>query len=200
MMIKLLAPSTRTACQASGNWLLATLCLGTCLFSGCAWQRSAAKTFPWSVSAQQQPKVPAMGTSGADDSEELAGIQPELPAPPSTLTAAYSIPTRPRVPVIAAPPTPATSKPEAPVITPQLTTQEAEAAQQQTNLSLSNAEHNMLTVQGRSLNAGQFDLANKIRSFIAEARDAAHNNDWTRARDAAKKAEVLSQQLAASIR
>lgn len=137
---------------------------------------------------------------GGDDSGELAVIQPELPPPPSTLVAAYSVPTRPRVSVTPAPPAPTANKPEPPVITPQLTTREAEAAQQQTNLSLSNAERNMLAAQGKSLNAGQLDLASKIRSFIAEARDAAHNNDWTRARDAAKKAEVLSQQLAGSIR
>lgn len=199
MMIKLLASSTRTVCHRSGNWLLLTLCLGTLLSSGCAWRRSAVKTFPWSVSAQQQPKVPAMPSEG-DDGEALAGIQPELPAPPSTLVAAYSVPIRPRVPVTPAPPTPPVNKPEAPVIIPQLTTQESEAAQQQTNLSLSNAERNLVAAQGRSLNAGQLDLVSKIRSFITEARDAAHNNDWTRARDAAKKAEVLSQQLADSIR
>jgi hypothetical protein len=34
---------------------------------------------------------------------------------------------------------------------------------------------------------------------MAEARDAAKTGDWTRARAAAKKAEVLSQELAASL-
>jgi len=46
------------------------------------------------------------------------------------------------------------------------------------------------------LNAAQQDLASKVRSFMAEARGAAQIGDWTRARAAAKKAEVLSQELA----
>ena len=202
-MMKRLAPPTRTVFHSSANWSVATLCLWTLIFSGCAWRRSQVTAFPWSASAQKQPIVPEMGASGADDdSDELAGIQPELQPPPSTLVAAYSVPARPRViaPQPLPAPAPAPGKPEPPVITPQLTAQEVEAAQQQTNLSLSNAERYLMAVQGKSLNAVQLDLVSKIRSFIAEARDAAHDNDWTRARDAAKKAEVLSQQLAGSIR
>jgi outer membrane murein-binding lipoprotein Lpp len=97
-------------------------------------------------------------------------------------------------------PTETAAKPEPLTITPQITPLETDAAQQQTNLSLSIAEHNMLATQGKPLNAGQTDLASKVRSFIAEAREAAHNSDWPRARNAAKKAEVLSEQLASSIR
>ena len=45
----------------------------------------------------------------------------------------------------------------------------------------------------------QSDLASKVRSFLAEAREAANVGDWTRASSAAKKAEVLSQELAGSL-
>jgi hypothetical protein len=38
-----------------------------------------------------------------------------------------------------------------------------------------------------------------VRSFLAEAREAAHVGDWTRASNAAKKAQVLSEELAASL-
>ena len=39
----------------------------------------------------------------------------------------------------------------------------------------------------------------KVSKAESEARDAASNGDWTRARAAAKKAEVLSQELASSL-
>jgi hypothetical protein len=66
-------------------------------------------------------------------------------------------------------------------------------------LSLSVAERNVAASEGRPLNATQSDLASKIRSFVAEARDAAHVGDWTRASSAAKKAQVLSEELARSL-
>jgi hypothetical protein len=80
-----------------------------------------------------------------------------------------------------------------------LTPAETAAAQQQTNQSLSVAGRNLETTQGKTLNGAQADLASKIRSFIAEARDAAQIGDWIRARNAAKKAEVLSQELTSSL-
>jgi hypothetical protein len=82
---------------------------------------------------------------------------------------------------------------------PQLTAEETTEAQQQTNVSLSIAERNFGNTQGRHLNAAQLDLASKVRSFITEAREAAHIGDWTRARNAAKKAQVLSEELAGSL-
>jgi hypothetical protein len=99
--------------------------------------------------------------------------------------------------VASAPSTP--SRPEPPQIAPQLTAEETAAAQQQTNLSLSIAARNIAALQGRALNASQSDLASKVRSFVAEARDAAHVGDWTRASSAAKKAQVLSEELARSL-
>jgi hypothetical protein len=80
-----------------------------------------------------------------------------------------------------------------------LTPAEASAAQQQTSQSLNIAERNIGSADGKSLNAKQQDLASKVRSFMAEARDAATTGDWTRARAASKKAEVLSQELASSL-
>jgi hypothetical protein len=49
------------------------------------------------------------------------------------------------------------------------------------------------------LNAAQTDLASKVRSFISEARAAAGVSNWIRARDLAKKAQVLSEELAKSL-
>jgi hypothetical protein len=86
-----------------------------------------------------------------------------------------------------------------PQIAPQLTAAETSAAQRQTNQSLSVAERNIGATDGKVLNPMQQDLASKVRSFMAEAREAANSGDWTRAKNAAKKAEVLSQELASSL-
>jgi len=112
-----------------------------------------------------------------------------------------SAPPRPRV---IAPPTPATpvadaEKPEAPTIAPQLTQQESAAAQQETHESLNIAEKNLASTNGKKLNASQSDLVSKIKGFLKDAREAAQAGDWARARNLAKKAQVLSEELARSV-
>jgi hypothetical protein len=49
------------------------------------------------------------------------------------------------------------------------------------------------------LSAAQRDLVSKIRGFIKDAREAAQITDWSRARSLAKKAQVLSEELASSL-
>jgi hypothetical protein len=134
-----------------------------------------------------------------DESDPLEDASLDVAPPPSALVIARSAPPRPRVPAGNASQNEASSKPDVPQIAPLLTAGEASAAQQQTSQSLSVAEHNIGSADGKSLNPTQQDLASKVRSFIAEARDAAKIGDWTRARAAAKKAEVLSQELASSL-
>ncbi len=90
-------------------------------------------------------------------------------------------------------------KPEAPIIVPELTAEERAAAQQQTAQSIGVAERNLAATRGKNLNAAQTDLASKVRSFISEAHDAAGVSDWIRARDLAKKAQLLSEELAKSL-
>jgi hypothetical protein len=53
-------------------------------------------------------------------------------------------------------------------------------------------------ISGKSLNAAQKDLESKARSFMDTAREAIRNGDWPRAQNLAKKADVLSRELAAS--
>ena len=130
--------------------------------------------------------------------ELFADFALDVPAPPSSLAPVTAGPLRPRV----APPPAAPGNPtrfEPPQIVPQLTPEEAQAAEQQTNQSLSIAERNIGASQGKTLNASQSDLVSKVRSFMAEARDAARIGDWTRASNAAKKAQVLSEELARSL-
>jgi hypothetical protein len=82
---------------------------------------------------------------------------------------------------------------------PELTAQESTTFQRQTNQSLSSAERNLAAANGKSLNAVQADLASKVRGFIADAREAARTGDWARARNLAKKAQALSEELAGSL-
>jgi hypothetical protein len=143
--------------------------------------------------------APSATSFQIDEIEDpLADATIDVEPPPSPLVIAR-VPARPRVSVSNSSQNDVASKPEVPQIAPQLTAAETNAAQQQTNQSLSVAERNISSATGRTLNATQQDLASKVRSFMAEAREAANTGDWTRARNAAKKAEVLSQELAGSL-
>jgi hypothetical protein len=182
--------------------LAGAICVVLCL-TGCAERRARAKVFPWDIVANLHPLIPE--APDAPEATEAAfddvgsPLLTEIAPPPSPLIAARSAPARPRLPPGPAASTEAASRPDVPQIAPQLTAAETAAAQQQTNQSLTVAGRNLEAIQGRSLNGTQTDLASKIRSFIAEAREAAQIGDWTRARNAAKKAEVLSQELASSL-
>ena len=144
-----------------------------------------------------QPASEAM-SSVPDDA--LPELRFELPPLPSRLIVVRNGPPRPRGST--PPPVTAgndTEKSEAPTIAPQLTSQESAVAEQQTNQSLRIAESNLQSARGKNLNATQTDLISKIRGFIKDAREAAQITDWSRARSLAKKAQVLSEELASSL-
>jgi hypothetical protein len=178
--------------------LLCLLCASSFLTAGCFLRRTKAKPFPWSTFAYTRPIAPGTQISDPQLVDDAPDLSWDLAPPPSPLVAIRSTPPRPRVPAGPAA-TDSPSKPEVPQIAPQLTAAEASAAQQQMNESLNIAERNIAATRGRNLDPRQSDLASKIRSFIAAARDAANVGDWTRARDAAKKAQVLSEELANSL-
>jgi hypothetical protein len=173
--------------------------LAVAVLGGCAAQKKTkAQAFPWATAKSVRPVLPSIVTPETTVSDFLPEFELEAPPPPSPLAEIQGMPQRPRVAV--APPGPNNpARPEAPQIAPQLTAQEAAAAEQQTNVSLSIAERNIAASQGKSLNPTQSDLASKVRSFVTEAREAAHSGDWTRASNAAKKAQVLSEELARSL-
>lgn len=139
----------------------------------------------------------AADAPGEDDLSNSALSQ--FPPSPSPLLIVRGTPARPRVAPGSAAPSETPAKADVPQIAPQLSAAETASAQQQTNQSLNVAGKNLEATQGRTLNGSQADLVSKIRSFIAEARDAGQSGDWIRARNAAKKAEVLSQELASSM-
>lgn len=121
-----------------------------------------------------------------------------MPPPPSHL-AATRAPIRPRVAPVPGNSTDAGDKAaNSLLLVPQLTPEETAAAQQQTNQSLELAERHLAVASSKQLNAQQADLASKTRGFVADARVASRTGDWRRARALAKKAEVVSQELADS--
>ena len=82
---------------------------------------------------------------------------------------------------------------------PDLTVEQLSSAQSETQHSLEIAEWNLSQTQGKKLNSAQEDVASKIRGFMETARDAMKNSDWQRAKNLAKKAEVLSHELVANL-
>ena len=157
-------------------------------------------TIPWATAVQVRP-APQLHTASAGNAPEDLGpeLRIALPPFPGHLIPVRSAPPRPRV---STPPPTAngndSEKLEAPMIAPQLTPQESAVAQQQTNQSLSIAEKNLESARGKNLNAAQSDLVSKIKGFIKDAREAGQIADWSRARSLAKKAQVLSEELASS--
>jgi len=178
----------------------ALLCAIAAIAFGCtANQKPRARAFPWAAAKNARPLAPEKTSADVSNEDLFAELGLAVPAPPSPIAGTVIGPPRPRVAVVSTGNAGTLHAPEAPMIAPQLSPEQTAAAQQQTSSSVSVAEKNIAASQGHSLNAMQSDLASKVRSFLAEAREAAQVGDWTRASNAAKKAEVLSQELAGSL-
>jgi hypothetical protein len=179
--------------------VLAPLLVCTFIFTaGCAERKARAAT--WRMVTQLHPRVPPRPAASAEPV-----VPPELviapPAAPQLSFARSSVPPRPRssAPGGANAGDIGTAPPAAPLLSPQLTSEEQAAAQYATGQSLRIAEQNLRTTLGRNLSTTQADLAEKVRSFIAQAREAMRGGDWIRARNLAQKAELLSSELAKSL-
>ncbi len=156
---------------------------------------------PWATAVQVRPVAqPRTAETSSVSEDPLPELRLELPLFPNHLIPVRPGPPRPRV---STPPAATTGndaeKLDAPMIAPQLTAQESAVAQQLTSQSLGIAEKNLESARGKNLNAAQSDLVSKIRGFIKDAREAAQITDWSRARSLAKKAQVLSEELASSL-
>ncbi len=177
--------------RTAGAALCAVALVSAFFFAGCASRK--ARAFPWSTAVLVHPRLPAKSAPPAE-AEPVPDLRPLISEPPPRLGALRSGPPRPRA--AAGPDT--DSRPDAPMIVPQLSAEESAAAQKQTKENLAIAQRNLAASRGRSLSATQADLAGKIRSFIEDAGKAAGAGDWVRARNLAQKAQVLSEALARS--
>lgn len=185
--------STQT--ETTRKWL-AVMCACVACTTGCFTRRAPAKPVI-NVIGFAHPVIPPAATdAGLEPPPDLAIEAP--PAPPQLATS-HSMPARPRVaPAPAAEPA-AAEKPAEPTIAPEVTMEEMTAAKAETQRSLDVAEKNLTVARGRQLNAVQQDLIGKVRGFTENAREAMRSGDWVRAKNLSKKAEVLSEQLAASL-
>jgi hypothetical protein len=177
-------------------WILCGLAVAGA--NGCAEKQVHVR--PWrAASINVRPILPAAAHAPAESAQDSA---PELPwnfaAAPTALTTLRQ-PPRPRVPSTPSSDNGDSRRPTAPSLAPQLSEQEIAASQSQVNDSVAIAQRNLNATKGHSLNPTQTDLASKVNSFLQESKDAAREGDWTRARNLAKKAQVLSEELAASL-
>jgi hypothetical protein len=169
------------------------------VLGGCSVRKRPA--IPWATAVQVRPNPQAHAAPASGISEDtIPELQFELASFSVPVITIKSSPPRPRV---SAPPSAnaagETDKLEAPMISPQRTPQETAADQEETKQSLAIVEKNLASTRGKKLNAAQSDLASKVRGFLKDAREAAGIGDWSHARSLAKKAQVLSEELASSL-
>jgi hypothetical protein len=126
---------------------------------------------------------------------DAPNLEVEIVEMPPRLAAPRGGPARPRVAVAPPAEPPQLEKAADPIILPDLTADKLNAAKAETQQSLDAAESKLGQTQGKQLNATQEDVASKVRGFMESAREAMKNGDWERAKNQAKKAEVLAMQL-----
>jgi len=168
----------------------------TIFMSGCAARKKPS--IPWSTAVLVRPILPQRASASTGIDDPVPDLRFEIPPPPAPL-ATRMVPARPRGVAPSTNQNAPSAKPDTPLIVPGLSTQESISLQRETDLSVSAAERDLAAAAGKSLNATQSDLASKVRSFISDAREAGRAGDWARARDLAKKAQVLSEELVRSL-
>jgi len=158
----------------------------------------AAAPIP-SLSDAERPMNTAPDTAAQPPVEATATppIVEATPASPPAISIPESKPIPPRKPA-QEPVTEATAEPAhppAPQISPQLSAGDQASYERKTGEDMAVAEKNLHDASGKQLNAAQQDLVDKIRSFIAQSRDASKGGDWARAQNLAQKARLLSSEL-----
>jgi len=165
--------------------------------AGCASKQVHVR--PWHGNINVRPNLPASTVTQKQDEVDAApDITWDFPPPPATLSPMRQ-PLRPRFVASQPAESEESQRPSAPSLAPQLSAEEVASAQLQVNDSSAIAEKNLDSAKGHKLSAAQSDLASKVKSFLQESKDAAREGDWTRARNLARKAQVLSEELAASL-
>jgi hypothetical protein len=164
--------------------------------SGCAARKKPA--IPWSTAVLVRPILPQRATPNTDVDDPVPDLRFEIPPPPAPLATRIA-PARPRSVAPSTNQNVPVAKPDTPQIVPGLSTEESASLRQETDRNLSSAQRNLAATAGKSLDATQADLASKVSGFISDAREAGRAGDWARARDLAKKAQVLSEELVGSL-
>jgi hypothetical protein len=155
-----------------------------------------------SLSDTQRP----MNTAPDTDAMPPIEISPTPPSvaaastPPPVFPAAKPAPVprkpaeQPAIEAAAEPP----ARAPAPQISPQLSPGDQASYERKTKEDIAVAEKNVQSLNGKRLSAAQRDMADKIRSFLADSRDASKIGDWARAQNLALKARLISVELVSS--
>jgi len=153
-----------------------------------------------------RPMTTAPDTDATPPPENVGAAPPAVPVaaaptpPPVSIPPAKpSAPRRPAAEQASADAEPQPARPPVPQISPQLAPEDQAAYQRKIGEDLSVAENNLQQTNGKQLSAAQTDLADKIRSFLAQSRDASKDGDWARAQNLAQKARLLSVELLNSL-
>lgn len=174
----------------------ALLCGAIAALGGCAERKAHA--IPWATAVLVRPNPPvAQKTNYA----ELAALAPdfrmESPSNPVRLLGTRPVPPRPKGANGFQPES--SNGANTPGLVPQLSPQETAVAKVQLAESMAAVDRNLAVTRQRKLTAAQTDIVSKITGFVAEAREASGEGDWGRARNLAKKAQILSDDLVASL-
>lgn len=145
-----------------------------------------------------QSSKPTETTPPPETATQPPATQTQPQTPPATTTPPADAPAK--VDVAPKKPTPEPPRPPAPQISQQISPTAQAALESQTNQYVADADKNLHLADGHDLNANQRDMVEKIRGFLGQARDAIKSSDWTRAKNLAQKAYLVSVELANSLR
>ena len=178
---------------------VAQACLGcvaiAASMTGCAERKVHAFSWKTAVLVRPNPPVPQAGSATAADLAPDIRIDP--PANNGKLFVMRSVPVRPHT--NSPSPSESAEAAKATALVPQLSAEETATAKQQVADSFAIVERNLATTRRRKLTPAQSDIVSKITGFVGEAREASGQGDWARARNLARKAQILSEDLVASL-
>jgi hypothetical protein len=185
-------------CRARGGVRVAQLglcCAAAAILGGCAERK--VRAFPWATAVLVRPNPPIVhGDPGA-----IADLAPDFRIdPPGNNGKIFSVrpvPVRPRINSAQA--SDSVDAANTTDLVPELGAQETAVAKLLVAEGIAIAERNLAAARGRKLLPAQSDIVSKIKVFVAEAREASGEGDWARARNLAKKAQILSEDLASSL-
>ncbi|MGB8540303.1 MAG: hypothetical protein WCD49_01580 [Candidatus Acidiferrales bacterium] len=179
--------------------------------TGCG-QKTVKAAAPVATTPMPQPADSKPLTNVAPDTTatppEVAEAPPPAPPPSSTAPLAVGSPRakpvppphkQPSEPQTAETPTEQSSRPQAPLISPQMSANDQATYAHKTDDDISVAEKNLQQSVDKRLSAAQLDLVEKIQSFLSQSREASKAGDWARAQNLAQKARLLSVELVDSL-
>ena len=163
--------------------------------SGCHHQKVHAAAPPPAVPPPTlEPPSPApMPTTAPPDPAPVVRVEPQSTEPAPEMPAPKPPAPKPRA--NSTPPPEPAPRPAPPQLRPSITPAQAAEFKRKTGEAVGETEKNLQGTNGRELKQEQRDLVEKIRGFLAQAREAGDAEDWSRALNLAEKARLLSREL-----